>query len=98
MAVILANGKKAAQLGKNPIGNFIKTMAEFANVSGEKTNHSARKTSAERFLQANMPPTLIQNITGHKNVQNIPYYAKASNTNTLICKKSLLVDCLGQRP
>ena len=74
---------KAAPLGKNTIGKFMKTMATAAKISGKKLNHSARKTSAERLLQANVPPTLIQNITGHKNVQSISNYAKASKNKTL---------------
>ena len=78
---------KSAPLGKHSINNFMKTMAEAVNLSGRKRNHSAHKTATERLLQANVPPTLIQNITGHKNVQSISNYAKASKISTLKCKK-----------
>ena len=51
-----------------------------------------RKTTCEQLLQANEPPTLIQNITGHKNVQSISNYAKASKRSTTKCKKYLQED------
>lgn len=80
---------KAAPLGKNSINNFMKTMADSAHLSGKKRNHSLRKTSVERLLQANVPPTLIQNITGHKNVQSISNYAKASTKQHFEMQKIL---------
>ena len=80
---------KAAPLGKNTINNFMKTMSQAANLRGRKRNHSVRKTSDERLLQANVPPTLIQNITGHKNVQSISNYAKASKRQHFEMQKIL---------
>ena len=80
---------KAAPLGKNSINNFMKIMAKNAILSGKKRNHSIRKTAAERLLQANVPPTLIQNITGHKNVQSISNYAKASKKQHFEMQKIL---------
>ncbi|KAH3727803.1 hypothetical protein DPMN_053748 [Dreissena polymorpha] len=46
----------------------MKTMAERGDLTGRKTNHSARNSTC----------TTIQQLTGHKNVQSVNNYAKAS--------------------
>ena len=56
----------------------MRTMAQSAGLKGKFTNHSVRKTSCTNLLQAGVPPTLIQQISGHKNVSSLSNYATAS--------------------
>ena len=57
----------------------MKNMASKAEIPGRKTNHSARKTTSTKLLNAGVAPTTIQQQTGHKNVQSVNNYAIASN-------------------
>jgi len=66
-------------LGKNSIGNMAKTMSLKAGfASGNKTNHSGRKTAIQTLLHAGIPPTNVMQITGHKNVQSLNSYSHLS--------------------
>lgn len=69
---------KRAALGANSLGNFMKSMASKAGIVGNFTNHSVRKTLCTNLLQAGVSPTLIQQVSGHKNVASISQYAAAS--------------------
>lgn len=66
-------------LGKNTLGNLGKRMALEANCNSEhKTNHSARKTSIQTLLHANIHATDVMQLTGHKNVQSLNSYSHMS--------------------
>ncbi len=65
-------------MGKNYIGKIMKEMCLSAGIKGNKTNHSIRKTMCTNLLHAGVPPTLIQQLSGHKNVQSVNNYATAS--------------------
>jgi len=55
-------------------------MAENAGIdTAHKTNHSARKTTVTTLLHANIPPTDVMQLTGHKNVQSLNCYSHMSN-------------------
>jgi len=70
---------KNQPMGKNAIGNIAKNMAEGADLShGNKTNHSGRKTAIQTLLHANVPPTNVVQLTGHKNIQSLNSYANMS--------------------
>ena len=60
----------------------MKTMATKGNLDkGKKlTNHSARKHLVQKLRDANVPPTDIMQISGHKNVQSIINYSSISET------------------
>lgn len=53
-------------------------MCDKAGVEGQKTNHSARKTTVTSLVHAGVPPTQVMQISGHKNVQSINNYSSAS--------------------
>jgi hypothetical protein len=53
-------------------------MASKANICGNRTNHSARKTAIQTLLHSNIPPTEVMQISGHKNVQSLNSYAEVS--------------------
>ena len=81
---------KASALGKNRLGDFMKNMAQQAGIKGRFVNHSVRKTSITNLLQAGVPPTLIKNISGHKNVSSISHYASASKAQVKQMNEILL--------
>ena len=68
-------------LGKNQIGKFLSTTAKNAGlpqVSGAKvTNHSVRKTSISRLLDANMPENFVAQHSGHKSTESLQSYKSA---------------------
>jgi integrase len=61
-------------MGKNTIGNIVKA----GGIQGRKVNHSARKTATSSLVHAGVPPTLVQQLSGHKNVNSINNYSTAS--------------------
>ena len=65
-------------LGKNLIGNIAKNMATAANLQSKKTNHSGRKTTIQTLIHANIPPTNVVQLTGHKNIQSLNSYSNMS--------------------
>ena len=70
-----------APLGKNKIGKFLKTAADEASIQrqGSKVaNHSVRKTSIGRLLDANTPETFVAQLSGHKNLQSLQSYKSAN--------------------
>ena len=69
---------KVSPLGQNTIGSFMRSMAVEIGLKGKYTNHSVRKTSCTNLLQAGVSPTLIQQISGHKDVKSLTNYATAS--------------------
>ena len=77
----LSNGRswfKISAIGVNTIGAFLRKMSKGAGVVGRYTNHTARKTLITNLIQAGYPPTMIQQISGHKDVKSISHYATAS--------------------
>ena len=69
---------KAQPMGKDKLGSIMARMAQNAGLVGGKTNHSVRRTMCSRLLHAGVPPTMIQQLSGHKNVQSVNNYATAS--------------------
>ena len=69
---------KAAPLGVNYLGNFMKSTAEEANLQGKHTNHSARRTMISTLRHENINPLDISQLSGHKNLKSIDTYSEAS--------------------
>jgi integrase len=75
---------KKSPIGKNEIGKFLKTAADEASLhrDGSKvTNHSVRKTSISRLLDANTPENFVAQLSGHKNLQSLQSYKSASENH-----------------
>ena len=72
---------KKTPLGKNEIGNFLSTAAKNANLQqcrGAKiTNHSVRKTSISRLLDADIPENYVAQLSGHKSIDSLQSYKSA---------------------
>ena len=69
---------KDIAMGEKLLQNIVKDLCKGANIIGKFTNHSVRKTMCTNLMQAGVPPTMIMQLSGHKNVQSINNYAKAS--------------------
>lgn len=54
-------------------------MSLAGGLKQKKSNHSARKTAIQTLLHANVSPTDVVQITGHKNVQSLNAYSHLSN-------------------
>ncbi len=69
---------RSGPMGKDRINTIMKRMAASAGLSGGKTNHSARKTMVTCLTKNSVPETQIIQLTGHKNLQSLNSYKKAS--------------------
>ena len=67
-------------LGKNEIGKFMSTAAKEANIAAHRkvANHSVRKTSISRLLDANCPEIFVAQHSGHKRLESLSHYKQAS--------------------
>ena len=69
---------KTQPIGHDKLGKMMSDIAKSAGLEGHYTNHSVRKTMCTQLVQAGVPPTIIQQLSGHKNVQSLNNYATAS--------------------
>ena len=81
---------KNGKIGKNTLASMMKDMALEAGLVGNFSNHTVRKTSITNLLQAGVQPTVIQHISGHKNVGSISHYATASKAQVKRMNEILL--------
>ena len=69
-------------LGKNKIGKFRKdafAAAKLDDTNKKKvSNHSVRKTSVGRLLEADVQPNFVAQLSGHKNLKSLDSYHSAS--------------------
>lgn len=87
---------KLSPLGKNQIGQFLPKTAKNAGLQacGKKiANHSVRKTSISRLLDAGIPENFVQQLSGHKNLQSLSSYKSAS-----LAHQRQMSDTLRQHP
>ncbi|KXJ14551.1 EGF-like repeat and discoidin I-like domain-containing protein 3 [Exaiptasia diaphana] len=72
---------KKSPLGKNQIGQFLSIAARNAGINqgeGAKvSNHSVRKTSISRLLDANVPENYVAQLSGHKSTESLNSYKTA---------------------
>ena len=75
---------KSSPVGKNEIGKFMSTAAKNAGLAAQHkkiSNHSVRKTSTSRLLDAGVPENFVMQLSGHKNLQSLSSYKSASITH-----------------
>ena len=68
-------------LGKDQLGKFLSDAVSAAGLQSGKirlSNHSVRKTSIGRLLDANFPENYVMHLSGHKNIQSLSAYKSAS--------------------
>lgn len=66
-------------LGKNKIGEFL--SKKYHSLEGKVANHSVRKTSIGRLLDANIPEVYVAQHSGHKNIDSLKSYKAANKTH-----------------
>ena len=69
---------KRAPLGKNKIGQFLSTVSPALSGNKKISNHSVRKTSISRLLDANFPETYVAQLSGHKSLESLKVYKTPS--------------------
>ena len=65
-------------MGKNSLGTMMTVTAEKAGIKGKFTNHSTCRTSISQLISHEVPPVVVAQLSGHKNVQSIMRYSTAS--------------------
>ena len=70
---------------------MLKNMAIDAGLPSDRkiTNHSVRKHLVQKLRSANIPPTEIMAITGHKNVQSLINYSSITDDQQKRCSNIL---------
>lgn len=66
-------------VGVNKLSNIMKTMCAEAGIDGYFTNHSGKRTCATTLYQAGVPEQEIMNRTGHRSVESVRKYKRASS-------------------
>ena len=71
---------KASPLGVNSLRSMVKNMLVAFQVQSDKklVNHSTRKHLVQKFVDSNIPPNEIVQITGHKNINSLNNYSAIS--------------------
>ncbi|CAG2209895.1 unnamed protein product [Mytilus edulis] len=70
---------KNMPMGEGKLRTLMKTAATKANITDKKlTNHSDRRTAVTRLIEEGLPLTVVQQHTGHKNIQSLLSYQKNS--------------------
>ena len=67
----------AMAMGVNSITKIAPTMAKNLGITAKITNHSLRKTLCQILYSAHVDPTVIIQLSGHKNVNSVLNYATA---------------------
>jgi len=69
-------------LGKNEIGKFLKDAFAAAKLDATNKkkiyNHSVRKTTVVRLLEADVQPNFVAQLSGHKNLKSVDSFHSAS--------------------
>lgn len=68
----------ANPMGKNTLREILPKVAELAGIEGKITNHSVRKTSCSNNLHADVPPTRVQQFSGHQRPESLNSYYVAN--------------------
>ena len=69
---------KRQRMGKNKLGQIMKMLATQGELQGKKTNHSIWKTMITTLAKHDVPDTQIVQLSGHRNLQSLNAYKKAS--------------------
>ena len=64
-------------LGKNTLGDMMKTISKAAKLSRIYTNHQIRKTTATGMKRSGFSLEQIANVTKHKNLDSLKHYLNA---------------------
>lgn len=65
------------RMGENTEQKVVIEIARECGFSGKYINHSLHKTICQKLLSADVPPTVICQLTGHKSVKSLNDYTVA---------------------
>lgn len=77
-------------LGKNTLGNMMRTLSEQAGLAAQYTNHCLRATSISLLDEAGYEGRAIQKISGHKSMESLSHYSNQVSTHVLKNMSSIL--------
>ena len=69
----------AQPMGKNKIQDIVPEMARNAGITAKLTNHSLRHMTCQNLLSSGISPTVVIQLTGHKNVNSLQNYIVADD-------------------
>ena len=76
-------------LGVKTLGLLTKRMCEAAKLPGQYTSHSGKRTCASTLYQKGVPEDMIMQRTGHRSVEGVRAYKRASTAMMYECSKHL---------
>ena len=77
-------------LGHNTLSQSIESMCKAAGITGFRSNHSLRATSATRLYAAGTDEQLIMERTGHRSVEGVRSYKRTSTEQEGV---SVILNC-----
>ena len=69
-------------VGFNTLAKMMSIISDAADLSIRYTNHSIRATTVTMLRQANVDPTDIIGVTGHRNVQSLTHFCQGPGAET----------------
>ena len=69
---------KKVPFGIHMIDGMIKKLAKDCNLTGKKTNHSARKTQVQTLCATGVSDSAVMQLSGDKSVQSLNHYKRPS--------------------
>lgn len=77
----------SVSVGRNVLGQMIKTMAAEGKLEKAVTNHSLRSYGVSKMFSANVPKKLIIECSGHGSLEGMRQYERISAFQELeVCK------------
>lgn len=80
-------------LGHNSLTKTMSRMCSAAGITGFKTNHSLRATTATRLYQSGVDEQLVMERTGHRSLEGVRSYKRTSDE-----QREALSDILNKKP
>ena len=82
----------AQPMGKNKIQDIVPEMARNAGIKAKLTNHSLRRMTCQNLLSSGISPTVVIQLTGHKNVNSLQNYILADDKQQQTMSNVLTMD------
>ena len=76
-------------VGHNTLGNTVKRLCRDAGITGNKTNHCLRATTATRGLDVGVPEKMLMERTGHRSVDSLLRYQRPSEEQKAMLSHAL---------
>ena len=98
--VTMKNGtySKMRNVGKNTLGQFMKSLSKAANLSTCYSNHCVRVTLVNTLLGAGFTRSQVTIITGHKDENSLSSYERIDEDDILMKMSNALVPYAVQMP